>query len=101
MVCIFKDGNSDGEPILDFRGNYHVGTVNRIRCCPQLPRLAASWSDTGKIHMWDLKEHFERLDEPGSIPNNRTEPKYSFGGHRDEGFAMAFNPHKTGTKDKQ
>lgn len=61
-----------------------------------MPRLVASWSDTGKVHMWDLKEHLERLDEPGSIPNPRQEPKYTFNGHKREGYAMAFNPHKTG-----
>lgn len=46
--------------------------------------------------MWDLQEHLERLDQPGAVPNPRQEPKYTFSGHNDEGFAMAFNPVKTG-----
>jgi ribosome assembly protein RRB1 len=74
----------------------HEGGVNRIRAMKQLPYVVATWSDTGKVHMWDVKEHFDRLDTIGAPPNPKTPPLFTFTGHADEGFAMDFNPHVMG-----
>ncbi|KAJ7786555.1 glutamate-rich WD repeat-containing protein [Mycena metata] len=79
----------------------HVGGVNRIRAQPlppssQLPPVSqpyhvASWADTGKVHIWDIRPLMEALDVPGySVDKRRTQtPIYTVDSHgRAEGFAM-------------
>ncbi|CEL92939.1 unnamed protein product [Vitrella brassicaformis CCMP3155] len=90
------DEATDEEAALDFRVVSHQGGVNRIRSMKQVPALVATWADTKKVHMWNLKDFIDRLDTPGAPLNAKTAPIFTFSGHTDEGYAMDFNPHKTG-----
>ncbi|KAJ7446420.1 WD40-repeat-containing domain protein [Mycena galericulata] len=96
-----EDENLDEDPIVEFRSIPHVGGVNRIRVQPlppssQLPPVSqpyhvASWAETGKVHIWDVRPLIESLDVPGySVDKNRTHsPVYTVNSHgRAEGFAM-------------
>ncbi|KAL8434578.1 hypothetical protein Efla_000094 [Eimeria flavescens] len=86
---------------LDFRIISHKGAVNRIRCCPNMPRLVAAWSERGVVGVWDIEEHLKRLDDPGAPgkrppPDSHKKPTFEFKGHGEEGFAMDWNPLHVG-----
>lgn len=91
----------DEDPVLEHRSIPHLGGVNRIRAQPlpssqPLPSVAhpyyvASWAETGKVHIWDVRPLIEALDVPGYSPDkNRThQPAFTVNSHgRAEGFAM-------------
>jgi len=52
------------DPRLEYRFIRHQGGVNRIRTMPQVTarRLAATWADTGKVHVWDITSGLNELD---------------------------------------
>lgn len=55
------------------------------------PYYAASWAETGKVHIWDIRPLIEALDVPGySLPRQRVNsPVFTISAHgRAEGFAM-------------
>ena len=69
--------DEDDEPILSHQSIKHVGAVNRVRVCPTLryfiPRssfqscphegsIVATWSDTGKVHIFDMSQHLQLID---------------------------------------
>jgi len=95
------DDNLDEDAILEFRSVPHQGGVNRVRAQPlppnhplppvSQPYLTASWADTGKVHIWDVRPLIESLDSPGyALDKSRTrKPLYTINSHgRAEGFAM-------------
>lgn len=86
---------------MEFRSIPHHGGVNRIRAQPlppssQLPPVSqayhvATWAETGKVHIWDVRPLIESLDVPGySLDKTRVHsPVYTVNTHgRAEGFAM-------------
>ncbi|CAL1694149.1 unnamed protein product [Somion occarium] len=95
------DDTLDEDPILEYRSIPHLGGVNRIRAQPlptsqplppaSHPYYVASWSEIGKVHIWDVRPLIEALDVPGYIPDkSRThQPTFTINSHgRAEGFAM-------------
>lgn len=75
--------------------------MNRVRAQPlppstplppvTSPYYAASWTETGKVHIWDVRPLIEALDVPGyTLDRKRTNnPAYTVNTHgRAEGFAM-------------
>ncbi|KAI0347942.1 glutamate-rich WD repeat-containing protein [Trametopsis cervina] len=91
----------DEDPVLEFRSIPHLGGVNRVRAQPlsrssplppvSQPYYVASWSETGKVHIWDVRPLIESLDVPGYTPvHSRTHtPAFTISSHgRAEGFAM-------------
>lgn len=92
------DENVDEDAILEYRSIPHMGGVNRIRAqpIPSLPPITqpyhvASWSETGKVHIWDVRPLIESLDVPGySYDKSRSnKPVFTIESHgRAEGFAM-------------
>ncbi|KDQ31038.1 hypothetical protein PLEOSDRAFT_1111643, partial [Pleurotus ostreatus PC15] len=95
------DEHLDEDPILEYRSIPHMGGVNRVRAQPlpassplppvSQPYYTATWSETGKVHIWDIRPLIESLDVPGyALPKSRTSaPAYTVGSHgRAEGFAM-------------
>lgn len=75
--------------------------MNRVRAQPlppstplppvTSPYYAASWAETGKVHIWDVRPLIEALDVPGyTLDRKRTNnPAYTINTHgRAEGFAM-------------
>ncbi|KAJ7596793.1 WD40-repeat-containing domain protein [Mycena floridula] len=95
------DENLDEDPILEYRSVPHHGGVNRVRAQPlpassslppaSQPYHVASWAETGKVHIWDVRPSIESLDVPGySYDKKRTQsPVFTIDSHgRTEGFAM-------------
>ncbi|KAL6307723.1 glutamate-rich WD repeat-containing protein [Sparassis latifolia] len=95
------DDALDDDPILEFRSVPHLGGVNRVRAQPlplssplpsvSQPYYVASWAETGKVHIWDVRPLIEALDVPGyTIDKSRThKPAFTINSHgRAEGFAM-------------
>lgn len=68
----------------------HYGGVNRVRVTPQKDlQIAASWADTGKVHIWDLSPIIKSLDTKGyQISQKSSKPLYTIESHSTEGFAM-------------
>lgn len=92
------DDAEDEEAILEYRSIPHQGGVNRVRAqpVPSLPSVStpyhvATWAETGKVHIWDVRPLIESLDVPGySISKSQTsKPVYTINQHgRTEGFGL-------------
>jgi ribosome assembly protein RRB1 len=53
----------------------------------QHPYIVATWADSGKVHIWDIRPQLTSLDKP--VANAHTnQPLFTFEGHPEEGFAM-------------
>ncbi|GAW07055.1 glutamate-rich WD repeat containing [Lentinula edodes] len=96
-----EDDALDEDPIIEHRSVPHLGGVNRIRAQPlpaseplpppTQPYHVASWAETGKIHIWDMRPLIESLETPGySFDKLRSsKPVFTIDAHgRAEGFAM-------------
>lgn len=95
------DSDVDDDAYLEYRSIPHVGTVNRVRAQPfpsssalpsvETPYHTATFSETGKVHIFNIRPLIESLDTPGyaldrSIVN---EPVYTVANHgRNEGYAL-------------
>lgn len=79
----------------------HLGGVNRVRVQPLPPSTplppvsqpyhAATWAETGKVHIWDIRHLIASLDVPGyTYDKSRAQkPVFTINSHgRAEGFAM-------------
>ncbi|CAG8471296.1 5672_t:CDS:2 [Ambispora gerdemannii] len=95
MTQMHKTQNDD---ILEYKRLKHYGGVNRVRVTPQREiHIAASWSETGKVHIWDLNPLISSLDTPGKMINEKLlKPKYTIESHNTEGFAMDWSGRVTG-----
>lgn len=94
-----EDGQDESQPpVLQLRKVAHEGGVNRIRAMPQSPHICASWADTGHVEVWDFSSHLNALAETeadvstGASNSFSLSPIIKYGGHKDEGFAMDWNP---------
>ncbi|THH18558.1 hypothetical protein EW146_g2460 [Bondarzewia mesenterica] len=95
------EDNLDEDAILEFRSIPHLGGVNRVRAQPlppsqplppaSQPYHVATWAETGKVHIWDVRPLIEALEVPGyTYDKSRTQsPVFTINTHgRAEGFAM-------------
>ncbi|KAG8905702.1 ribosome biosynthesis protein rrb1 [Tulasnella sp. 403] len=100
-----EDDDIEDDGILEYRSIPHQGGVNRIRAQPlpaksQLPPPdqpyhVATWSETGKVHIWNVRQLIEALAEPGYTADSArwNSPVYTIASHgRAEGFAMDWSP---------
>ncbi|KAG8470286.1 hypothetical protein KFE25_008707 [Diacronema lutheri] len=98
------DDEAEEEPVMEHRAVRHEGTVNRLCLMPQQPAICATWSDTGKVHLWNLDAMYGSLGlgAPGAAAPQRAKPLpevrplFSFGGHSAEGFAVDFSKVEAG-----
>ncbi|KAK4688072.1 ribosome assembly protein RRB1, partial [Tremellales sp. Uapishka_1] len=90
-----EDDDADEDAQLDFLTIPHVGAVNRIRARQPAantsavpdPYHVASFSETGKVHIWDVKPLIDTLAGP-SRPRSKL-PLHTITNHgRDEGYAI-------------
>ena len=101
-------GAEDEDATLVFRSIPHVGGVNRIRAqilsdisspppSPPEPYHVATFSETGKIHIFDIAPHLYTLQNPaeagGMASTLSKTPQFTINSHgRAEGFALAWGP---------
>ncbi|XP_017079831.2 glutamate-rich WD repeat-containing protein 1 [Drosophila eugracilis] len=70
----------------------HQGCVNRVRVrCLGSSVYAASWSELGRVNIWNLTYPLQTLDE-NKYEQNDMCPEFTFAGHHQEGFAVDWNP---------
>lgn len=92
----------DEDPIFEQRSIPHLGTVNRIRAqrlaTPGLPAIAqpyyaSTFSETGKVHIYNVRPLIESLDVPGYAldRNSANTPVFTIDSHKTEGYAMDWN----------
>lgn len=80
----------------------HKGCVNRLRVNRVNGKaMTATWSDKGKVHIYDLTTPIQAVSDQRSINTytaQKIEPKpiYTFGGHFVEGYALDWSPHRLG-----
>ncbi|KAF8338019.1 WD40-repeat-containing domain protein [Cantharellus anzutake] len=95
----------EDDPVVEMKSIPHTGGVNRVRAqsLPQTiglppvssPYYAASWAETGKVHIWDVRPLIEALNVPGHFFDRKTLSKgvYTVQSHgKAEGFAMDWSP---------
>lgn len=90
-----KDDESDDEddvdldPVMEHFSIPHNGGVNRVRCMPQNNSIVATWSDIGKVNVYNVESIVQALEGNGG--SNKTFPKSPFftsSHHPTEGYAM-------------
>jgi len=77
----------------------HNGCVNRLRSTTinNVP-LAASWSELGQVHIWDLSRLLDGVNEGNrAVQEFDNQPLFTFKGHTSEGFAVDWAPAMPGT----
>eukprot|EP01112_Ceratiomyxa_fruticulosa_P021095 TRINITY_DN7344_c0_g2_i2.p1 TRINITY_DN7344_c0_g2~~TRINITY_DN7344_c0_g2_i2.p1 ORF type:complete len:526 (-),score=144.48 TRINITY_DN7344_c0_g2_i2:56-1633(-) len=82
----------DADPILEHKSVNHNGGVNRIRSMPQEPGILSTWSETGKVHIWNVTPLIAALDFPPENKIPPTQPLHTFSKHTNEGFALDWSP---------
>lgn len=88
------------KPFMDCALIKHPGCVNRIRCTKVSNNvLAASWSELGRVNVWNLTEQLLAVDDKELLSAyekegkaNKTKCLFTFSGHQQEGFAMDWSP---------
>ncbi|XP_067631521.1 glutamate-rich WD repeat-containing protein 1 [Eurosta solidaginis] len=74
----------------------HQGCVNRVRS-RRLGNsvLAASWSELGRVNIWDLSKQLQAIEDTQllkqyerEVMNDAARPLYTFSGHQQEGYGI-------------
>jgi len=93
-----ESDEEDDDPIVEVQRVPHRGTVNRLRLMPQSSHICATWSDTGKAHVFDLAAPLGTLHSPGTARAGGASsgPLYTFEGHSEEGYALGWSPVQQG-----
>ncbi|KAI9337049.1 WD40-repeat-containing domain protein [Zopfochytrium polystomum] len=82
----------DDDPVLEHRTIPHSGSVNRIRAMPhhESLQIVSTWSENGRVYIWDLTQVVAAIDTPGVVPSKESlKPIFTVDKHgRNEGFAM-------------
>jgi ribosome assembly protein RRB1 len=107
-----SDSDSDGDdeedldldPVLEHYSLPHYGGVNRLRVQPQGQNIVATWSDAGKVNLYDITDirtRFEASEGRGatstSSASKKNGPVFSYEGHGVEGFAMDWSTNDQGS----
>lgn len=82
----------------------HQGCVNRIRTTTHNNTvLAASWSELGRISIWNLNQQLEVVNNDALLMKynkenlgNSVTAAFTFSGHQNEGFAMDWSKTQSG-----
>lgn len=106
-----EDSESEDEedlPELEAASINHNGCVNRIRSTIiNNKHLAATWSEIGKVYIWDLTEPLTAVSNQKAMTEytkNQSQilPVFHFDGHQSEGYAVDWsvnNPGQLATGD--
>lgn len=100
-----SDDDENDKPQMSFASMKHLGCINRIRAARYNDTtLAASWSELGRVNIWNLTQQLQLLDNPTELANynknnvgNTVMPVFTFSGHQQEGFAVDWSQMMPGT----
>jgi ribosome assembly protein RRB1 len=80
-----ESSGEEDDPNIEFKSMKHPGSVNRIRVMPQEPFFTCTWSEDGKLYIWDALPFLKALDVPGSKLGSYVA---KLSNHTTEGFAL-------------
>lgn len=91
-------------PFMDCTLIKHPGCVNRIRTTKMANNaLAATWSELGRVNIWNLNEQLMAVDDKELLSAYEKENKankakhlFSFNGHQQEGYGLDWSPMVAG-----
>lgn len=88
-----EDEIEDLDPVIEHYSLKHNGGVNRVRAMPQRPEVVATWSDKGKVNMYNVRgilDSFERSSGGDSSSSRKIarDPFFVYQGHSTEGYSM-------------
>lgn len=89
----------DLDPVVEHYSIKHYGGVNRVRCMPQKSNIVATWSDAGKVNLFDVSAILQRFSLSEGKPVIKDIPNkafYSYSKHASEGWAMDWSSVKEG-----
>ncbi|XP_050460738.1 glutamate-rich WD repeat-containing protein 1 isoform X1 [Cataglyphis hispanica] len=102
-----EDENDERRPVMNVAPIKHQGCVNRVRCTKLgETKLAASWSELGRVNIWNLQEQLNAIENPSLLTAYRNKcdkrdggirPLYTFKGHLSEGFGLDWCCTEPGT----
>lgn len=103
-MLLQDNDEEEGDATMESREVAHRdGAINRVRAMPQEPGIVATWSESGKVHLFDCRKQLQTLDleimstDGRSVPvSNRAEPIFTFAKHQDEGFALGWSSCSVG-----
>ncbi|CAG9793763.1 unnamed protein product [Diatraea saccharalis] len=96
--------DEEKKPEMTFSFIKHQGCVNRIRATSYKNSvLAASWSELGRVDIWNITQQLQAVDDPIALERynletvtNPVKPLFSFNGHQQEGFGIDWCPTEPG-----
>lgn len=96
-----SDDDIDLDPVAEHYSIKHYGGVNRVRCMPQKTSIVATWSDAGKVNLFDVSAILDRFAASqgkggSSMKEIPKKPFYSYSKHATEGWAMDWSSAKEG-----
>eukprot|EP00941_MAST-03F_sp_MAST-3F-sp1_P001621 g1621.t1 len=91
-----SDDGLDYDPTVQSRSVRHPGSCNRIRSMPQKASVVATWSETGKVHVWDIHAGLQQLDGHTGGADMKTKPIFTVNNHSTEGYALDWSPKVEG-----
>jgi ribosome assembly protein RRB1 len=89
----------DLDPIMEHYSLPHYGGINRVRAMPQLSDIVATWSDVGKVNIFNVAHLRSRFNASEGKPFSSTynnKPTFSHSGHGIEGYALDWSSVKEG-----
>ncbi|KYN31449.1 Glutamate-rich WD repeat-containing protein 1 [Trachymyrmex septentrionalis] len=102
-----EDEDDESKPVMSVAPIKHQGCINRVRCTKIGGGiLAASWSELGRVNIWNLQEQLNAVENPSLLTAYRNKcdkasadikPLYTFKGHLSEGFGLDWNRLEPGT----
>lgn len=98
-----EDDEEEGDskkPTMECALIKHQGCINRIRTTRfQDVALAASWSELGRVNIWNINEQLQALNDAEILRNyerdvrgDHVKPAYTFNGHQQEGYGIDWSP---------
>ena len=61
---VFGDAEEISDPLIESISFRHPGVCNRVKVMPQNRNIIASWSELGRVYMWNCEEFNTALDKP-------------------------------------
>lgn len=90
---------ADLDPVVEHYSIKHYGGVNRIRAMPQQSNVVATWSDAGRVNLFNVDAILQRFavsegrgpsssSSSSGLKDLPTKPFFSYAKHGTEGFAL-------------